>query len=112
MAAPLRKFSESPVFSGVAPSLSSSWHRSIVTCSFSGFVRMLPLASEKVSGISLGDHILARGEEKRTLRVVFPLLCWEAVSDQEDANLVGEGGGSCDVGYGREGSEKGVRLED
>jgi len=73
---------------------------------------MLPLASEKVSGISFGDQILARGEEKRTLRVLFPLLCWEAVSDQEDANLVGEGGGSCDVGYGREGSEKGVRLED
>jgi len=112
VAAPVRKFSESPVFSGVAPSLSSSWHRSIVTCSFSGFVRMLPLASEMVSGISLGDHILARREENRTLRVGFLSLCWEAMFDQEDANLVGEGGGSCDVGYGREGSEKGVRLED
>ena len=67
MAAPLRNSSESPVFSGVAPSLSRSWHRSIVTLSSSGFVRMLPLASEKVSGISFGDQILARGEEKRTL---------------------------------------------
>jgi len=72
VAAPLRKSSESPVFSGIAPSLSKSWHRSIVTRSSSGFVWMLPLASEKVSGISFGDQILARGEEKRTLRVVFP----------------------------------------
>ena len=111
MAAPLRKSSESPVFSGVAPSLSRSWHRSIVTCSSWGFVWMLLLASEKVSGISLGDQILARGEEKRTLRVVFPPPICEAVFDQEDANLVGDGRGSGDVGYGSDGSENGVRAD-
>jgi len=112
VAAPLRKSSESPVFSGVAPSLSSSWHRSIVTCSSLGFVRMLLLASEKVSGISFGDQILARGEEKRTLRVVFPLPIWVAVLAHEDANLVGDGRGSDDVGYGNDGSENGVRMDD
>ena len=98
MAAPLRKSSESPVFSGVAPSLSRSWQRSIVTCSSRGAVRMLLLASQKVSGISFGDQILARGEEKRTLLVVFPPSIGEAVLDHEDANLVGDGGGSNDVG--------------
>ena len=96
MAAPLRKSSESPVFSGVAPSLSRSWHRSIVTCSSQGAARMLLLASEKVSGISLGDQILARGEEKRTLLVVFSPPIGEAVLDHEDANLVGGGGGGSD----------------
>jgi len=73
---------------------------------------MLLPASEKVSGISFGDQILATGEEKPTLWAVFPLGCWEAVSDQEDANLVGEGRGLWDVGYSRDGSEKAVRLED
>jgi len=112
VAAPFRKSSESPVFSGVTPSLSRSWHRSIVTCSSWGFVWMLPLASEKVSGISFGDQILARGEEKRTLRVVFPPLIGVAELDHEDANLVGDGRGSGDVGYGSDGSENGVRMED
>jgi len=114
VAAPLRKSSESPVFSGVAPSLSKSWHRSIVTCSSWGFVWMLLLASEKVSGTTFGDQILARGEEKRTLRVVFPPPIWEAafVLDQEDANLVGDGRGSADVGYRSDGSEDGVRMDD
>ena len=98
MAAPLRKSSESPVFSVVAPSLSRSCHRSIVTLSSSGFVWMLPLTSEKMSGISFGDQILARGEEKRTLRIVFPPPIWEAVFGQKDANLVGDRGGSADVG--------------
>jgi len=112
VASPLRKPSESPVFSRVAPSLSRSWQRSIVTSPSSGIVRMLLPASEKVSGISFGDQILARGEEKPTLWAVFPLGCWEAVSDQEDANLVGEGRGLWDVGYSRDGSEKAVRLED
>ena len=75
---------------------------------------MLLLSSEKVSGTSFGDHILARGEEKRTLRVVFPPPIWEAafVLDQEDANLVGDRGGSADVGYGSDGSESGVRMDD
>jgi len=114
VAAPLRKSSESPVFSGVAPSLSRSWHRSIVTRSSSVFVWMLPLASEKVSGTTFGDQILARGEEKRTLRVVFPPPIWEAafVLDQEDANLVGDGRGSADVGYGSDGSENGARMDE
>ena len=114
MAAPLRKSSDSPLFSGVAPSLSRSWHRSIVTLSSSGFVWMLPLASEKVSGISFGDQILAKGEENRTLWVVFPLPIWEAVFDQEDANLVGDvrRSDSDDVGYGSEGSENGVRMDE
>ena len=93
MAAPLRKSSERTLFSGVAPSLFRSWHRSIVTLSSSGFVWMLPVASEKkVSGIAFGDQILARGEEKRKLRIVFPPPIWEAVFGQEDANLVGDGG--------------------
>ena len=92
MAVPLRKSSERTLFSGVAPSLSRSWHRSIVTLSSSGFVWMLPLASEKVSGIAFGDQILARGEEKRKLRIVFPPPIWEAVFGQEDANLVGDTG--------------------
>jgi len=112
VAAPLRKSSESPVFPGLAPSLSRSWHRSIVTLSSPGFVWMLLLASEKVSGISFGDHILARGEEKRTLRTVFPPPIWEAVFDQGDANLVGDGRVSADVGYGSEGSENGVRTDE
>jgi len=30
----------------------------------------------------------------------------------EDANLVGEGGGSVDVGCGSDGSENGVRMDD
>jgi len=111
VAAPLRKSSESPVFSGVAPFLSRSWHMSIVTLSSSEFVWMLPLASEKVSGIPFGDQILARGEEKRTLRIVFPPPIWEAVFGQEDANPMGDGGGSADVRYGREGSENGVRTD-
>jgi len=79
------------VFSGMAPSLSRSWHRSTVTDVSFGFVRMLLLASEKVSGISFDDQILARGDEKRMLVVVFPPPIWEAVFDQEDANLVGDG---------------------
>ena len=112
MAAPLRKSSESPVFSGVAPSLSRSWHRSIVTCSSWGAVWMLLPTSEKVSGISLGDQILARGEEKRTLRVAFFPPVGEAVFDHEDANLVGDGSGSGDVGYGSDGSENGVQSDD
>jgi len=33
------------------------------------------------------------------------------VLDQEDANLVGDGRGSADVGYGSEGSENGVRMD-
>jgi len=98
VAAPLRKSSESPVFSGVPPSSSKRWHRWIITEVSSGFVWMLLLASEKVSGISFGDQILARGDEKRTLLVVFPPAIWEAVFDQEDANLVGDGRGSGDVG--------------
>jgi len=112
VAVPLRKSSESPVFSGVAPSFSKSWHRSIVTCSSWGFVRTLLLASEKVSGISFGDQILARGEEKRTLRAVLPPPIWVAVLDPEDANLVGDGGVSVDAGYGSDGSENGVRMDD
>jgi len=73
---------------------------------------MLLLDSKKVLGISFGDQILAKGEEKHTLRVVFPPPIWEAVFDHEDANLVGDGRGSGDVGYGSDGSEKGVRMED
>jgi len=34
------------------------------------------------------------------------------VLDQEDANLVGGGRGSGDVGYGSDGSEKGVGLDE
>jgi len=112
VAAPLRKSSESPVFSGVAPSLSRSWHRSIVTCSSWGAVWMLLPASEKVLGISFGDQILASGEEKRTLRVAFFPPVGEAVHGHEDANLVGDGRGSGDVGYGSDGSENGVRMDD
>jgi len=89
----LRKSSESPVFSGVAPSLSRSWHRLTVSCALARFVCILLLASKKVLGISFGDQILARGEEKRTLLAAFPFVCWEAVSDQEDANLMGDGRG-------------------
>ena len=59
---------------------------------------MLLLACEKVSGISFGDQILARGDEKRTLLVVFPPPIWVAVFDQEDENLMGDGRGSGDVG--------------
>ena len=112
MAAPLRKSSGSPVFSGVAPSLSRSWQRSIVTLSSSGFVWMLLLASEKVSGISFSDQILASGEEKRTLWTAFPPLAWEAVFGQEDANLVGDGRASVDPEYGSEGSENGMRTDE
>jgi len=111
-AVPLRKSSESPVFSGVAASLSRSWHRSTFANAFPGFVWMLLLASENVSGISFGDRIQARGDEKRTLVVVFPPPIWEAVFDQEDANLVGDRRGSGDVGYGSDESENGVRMNE
>ena len=73
---------------------------------------MLLLASEKVSGISFGDQILARWEENRTLRTVVPPPIGEAVFDQEDGNLVGNGRGYAEVGYGSEGSEKGVRMDE
>jgi len=73
---------------------------------------MLLLASEKVSRISFGDQILASGDKKRTLRVVFPYPTCEAVLDQEDANLVGDGRGSSNVGYGSDGSENGLRLDE
>ena len=102
---------ESCVLQG-RPLFVQSWQRSIVTSPSSGIVQMLLPASEKVSGISFSDQILATGQEKPTLWAVFPLGCWEAVSDQEDANLVGEGRGLWDVGYGRDRSEKAVRLED
>jgi len=112
VAAPLRKSSNSPVFSGVAPSLSRSWHRSIVTGSSSWFVWILLLTFEKVSGISFGDQILAKREENRALRVFFPPPIWESVFDKEDANLVGDGRRSDDVGYGSEGSENGMRMDE
>jgi len=73
---------------------------------------MLPLASEKVSGISFCVQILARGEEKHTLRIVFPPSIWEAVPDDEDTNLVGDGRGSGNVGYASDGSENGVRVDE
>ena len=101
MAAPLRKSSGSPVFSGVAPSLSSSWARLTVSWVLAGAVRMLLPVAEKVSGTLAGDQIFARGEEKRTLLAAFGV---GLVSDHEDANLVG---GSGEDMYGREGFEKG-----
>lgn len=55
-----------------------------------------------MSGIFVGDHILGKGEEKGTLRVGF----LGAVLDQEDGNLVWDGRGSSDVGYGSDGSER------
>jgi len=112
VAAPLRKSSGRPVFPGFTPSLSRSWGRSIVTRSSSSFVWMLPLASKKVSGISLGDQILARGEKKRTLLIVFPPPIWEAVFDHKDANLEEDRGGSAEVGYGSDGSENAVRTDE
>ena len=63
---------------------------------------MLLVGPEKVSGILVGDQIFARGEEKRRL---LALSVVGRVSDHEDANLVGEGMGSGDVGYSRDGSK-------
>ena len=46
----------------------------------------------------VGDQILARGEEKCTFHVSFPLGFCKRVFDYVDANLVGEGVGSSEVG--------------
>ena len=112
VATQLRKSSESPVFSGVSPSSSWSWHRWTVTYVSSVFIQMLLLASKNVSGISFSEQTFAQGNEKRTLQVVFPPPIWEAVFDQEDANLVRERRGPGDVRYGSYGSENGVRMNE